>query len=301
MESRGSLVAEAAVVLSQARIQEPRRLARRLVASALAISRAELFAHPDLIVAEPQVKRLRCMLSRLAGHEPLSRILGKREFWGLELSLTPDTLDPRPETETVVEAVLRWVPDRDAPLRLLDLGTGTGCLLLALLTEFPRASGVGIEIAEAAARTASRNAAAVGFADRARFVIGEWASAVSGRFDVIVANPPYIASKDFPLLPPEVARHDPRRALDGGEHGLDAYRPIAADLPRLLAPGGIFVAEVGFGQAPDVAEIIAAEGLTIEEIRCDLAGVLRCVVASSLQNGHRKPKKGWNTPQSRLG
>jgi release factor glutamine methyltransferase len=291
MESRGSLVAEAAAVLSAARIQEPRRLARSLVTSALAISRAELFADPDRTIAEQQVKRLRHLLSRLAAHEPLSRILGKREFWGLEFHLSRDTLDPRPETETVVEAVLRRLLDRRAPLRLLDLGTGTGCLLLALVSEFPRASGIGIDIAQPAVETASQNAAALGFADRTRFVIGDWAAAVSARFDVIVANPPYIATEDLQLLPLEVARHDPRRALHGGEDGLDAYRTIVADLPRILAPAGIFVGEVGFGQAPDVAEIIAASGLTIEGIESDLAGVMRCVVASSFAGRRSENKK----------
>jgi release factor glutamine methyltransferase len=280
METRGSLVAEAAGRLASAGLGDPRRLARRLVATALAISPAEVFCHSDRSVEPRETDRVRHMLSRMAAREPLSRILGRREFWGLDLTLSAATLDPRPETETIVEAVLRRTPDRRAPLRFLDLGTGSGCLLLALLSEFPRASGLGVDIVEAAAATAARNAAALGLAERALFVVADWASAVSGKFDGVVANPPYIATAELALLPPEVACYDPRRALDGGEDGLAAYRAITADLPRILAPGGIFAAEVGVDQAQPVAEIIAAQGLSIEAIEKDLAGIMRCVIAS---------------------
>jgi release factor glutamine methyltransferase len=219
------------------------------------------------------------MLGRVMQCEPLSRILGRREFWGLKLKLSAETLDPRPESETVVEAVMKRNPDRRAPLRILDLGTGTGCLLLSLLTEFPRAGGVGIDISEAAARTARSNALNLGFADRVLFLVGNWAGAVSGKFDAIVANPPYIASADLRLLPPEVARHDPWRALDGGEDGLRSYSAIAADIPKLLSSTGIFVTEVGVGQADPVVRIMKANGLFIEAIEKDLAGFARCVIA----------------------
>jgi release factor glutamine methyltransferase len=265
--------------LVAAGFDEPRRHARRLVAAALEISPADLFARPERAVGERELARFRAMLARLAAHEPLSRILGRRAFWGLEFALSPATLDPRPETETVVEAVLRRLPDRDAPLRLLDLGTGTGCLLLAFLSEFPRATGVGVDIAEAAVKTAAGNAAALGFADRALFFVGDWAAALSGWFDVVVANPPYIATAELASLPREVALHDPRRALDGGADGLEAYRSIAADLPRLLAPGGIFAAEIGVGEADAVGAILKGNGLVPDGIVKDLGGIVRCVTA----------------------
>jgi release factor glutamine methyltransferase len=279
METRDALVAEVAGALSAAGFEEPRRHARRLVASALAISRADLFGHPDRAVDEQQIGRIGAMLGRMVKREPLSRILGKREFWGLEFALSAETLDPRPETETVVEAVLRRNPERRAPLRFLDLGTGTGCLLLTLLAEFPAASGVGIDIAERAVRTAACNAVALGVADRALFLVGDWGAAVSAKFDAVVTNPPYIASGELRLVPREVACYDPWRALDGGEDGLSAYRAIATHLPRLLASNGIFVTEVGIDQAEAVVAVMRTNGLDLDGIEKDLAGIPRCVIA----------------------
>jgi release factor glutamine methyltransferase len=223
--------------------------------------------------------------------EPLSRIFEKREFWGLEFNLSSDTLDPRPETETVIEAVLRREPDRSAPRRLLDLGTGTGCLLLALLAEFPEASGVGIDIAEGAVRTATRNAVNLGLADRARFVVGDWATAVSGKFDAILANPPYIASEALALLPREVSCHDPWRALDGGEDGLRSHRAIAEAAPRLLSSHGILATEIGAGQKEAVATIMKENSLLVDGIEKDLAGIARCVIARPAPHGRRRQKK----------
>jgi release factor glutamine methyltransferase len=279
-QTLGSLVDEAAGVLSSAGFDEPRRQARRLVGSALTISQTELFSGSDRPVDASQAGRVRAMLSRMVEHEPLSRILGRREFWALDFILSSATLDPRPETETIVEAVLRRKPDRSAPFRILDLGTGTGCLLLALLAEYPEATGFGIDLAEEAVRTAAYNAARLGFAARARFFVGDWAAAISGRFDVIVANPPYIATADLPSLPPEVADYDPRLALDGGEDGLVPYRAIAAMIPSLLLPDGIFVCEVGLDQAEPVGAILTANGLTCEGNERDLGGTARCVIGN---------------------
>lgn len=278
-ETFGSLLVEVARALSAAGFREPRRHARRLITGALAISQADLFGYLDRAVDSQQISRTRRMLRRRVEGEPLSRILGRREFWGLEFGLSKETLDPRPETETIVEALLKRKPDRHAPLRILDLGTGTGCLLLALLSEYQQASGIGIDIAEAAVRTAIGNAANLGFAHRARFFVGDWGAAVSGRFDAIIVNPPYIASSDLPLLPREVARHDPWRALDGGEDGLSAYREIAAELPILLAASGVFASEVGVHQARTVAAIVEAKGLILDGVENDLAGIARCITA----------------------
>ena len=277
MVTRASLLSEAAEVMSAAGLGEPRRQARRLLAAALNISQAELFCDAGLPVTRQQTAVFKGMLGRVISREPLSRILGRREFWGLELSLSSGTLDPRPDTETVVEATLRRKSDRHAPLRLLDLGTGSGCLLLALLSEFPHASGVGTDISEGAVRTAAQNAARLGLATRAQFCVGDWARALSGKFDAIVANPPYIARRDLPLLPTEVAAYDPWQALDGGEDGLASYRVIAAQVPTLLAANGILVTELGVAQADEVAAIMEAAGLVHDGVDFDLAGIARCL------------------------
>ena len=275
----GSALAAAADALALAGLDEPRRRARRLIAVALGLAAAEVFAHPERVLSAAERVRFSDALRRMEAREPLSRIAGRREFWGLEFLLSADTLDPRPETETVVEAVLARLPERNRPYRLLDLGTGTGCLLLALLSELPRASGLGTDIAFGAAHTARHNAERLGLGARAGFAVGNWAEAVGGRFDAIVANPPYIASGAIAGLPPEVRDFDPRRALDGGADGLAAYRAIAADLPRLLEAGGVFAAEIGFGQRDDVAAILTKAGLAVAGFVPDLAGIDRCVVA----------------------
>lgn len=278
-ETLGALLATTAAALSQAGFDEPRRIARRVVAGAVGILPPELLGHPHRLVEEPQVTRVRAALDRMLRREPLSRLLGRREFWGLEFALSADTLDPRPETETIVEAVLRRFPDRQAPLRLLDLGTGTGCILLALLSEFPDARGFGVDLSAGAVMTAIRNAQLLGLADRVHFLVGDWGSAVSGKFDAIVANPPYIPADELSRLPPEVALYDPRLALDGGREGLDSYRKLAIDLGRLLRPQAIVVAEIGSGQASAVAEILRTSGMEIEGYEPDLAGITRCVLA----------------------
>jgi len=282
-ETLGSLLGEAASILSRAGFAEPRRLARRLVASALDLTPAKLLGHPEKVPDEQQTGRVRLALDRMAECEPLSRILGRREFWGLEFGLSPDTLDPRPETETLVEAVLRRVPDRRARLHLLDLGTGTGCILLALLSELLAATGFGIDISAGAVSTARRNAAALGLAERVHFLVGDWGAAVSAKFDVIVSNPPYIAGAALADLPREVALYDPCLALDGGADGLGAYRSLAVDVPRLLKPGGFFACEVGAGQAPVVEAILRTSGLAIDGCEPDLAGIARCVVARAVE------------------
>jgi release factor glutamine methyltransferase len=262
-----------------------------LVSEALAVPPPDLFGYPERALDEQQISRVRALLRRMVAGEPLSRVFKRREFWGLEFSLSADTLDPRPETETVIEGVLRREPDRSAPRRLLDLGTGTGCLLLALLAELPAASGVGIDIAEGAVRTAARNAVNLGLADRARFFVGDWATAVSGKFDAILANPPYIASEALALLPREVVCYDPQRALDGGADGLRSHRAIAEAAPRLLSPHGILATEIGAGQADVVASIMKDNSLVVDGIEKDLAGIARCVIARPAPHGRRRQKK----------
>jgi release factor glutamine methyltransferase len=273
------MLAEIAAALAGAGCEEPRRRARWVVAAALRMSPAEVFARPERVLSGAEQARIAAIRDRLAAREPLGRVLGHREFWGLDFALSPDTLEPRPESETIIEAVLARLSDRCAPYRFLDLGTGTGCLLLALLSEYPNAAGVGIDLAPGAVATARLNAAALGLHGRAAFVAGDWGRALAGGFDAVVANPPYIATSAIAGLMPEVCDHDPRLALDGGEDGLAAYRAIAADLSRLLVPGGLFAGEIGMGHQAAVAAIVAAGGLAVETTLPDLAGIPRCLVA----------------------
>lgn len=265
--------------LREAGVDTPELDARLLVQHALDLSRDDLFIKADTPIPEPGAARALALVERRAAREPVGRILGHREFWTLDLALNPDTLEPRPDTETIVEAVLDALPMREAPLRLLDLGTGTGCILLALLAELPNATGLGIDLSPGAVEAAAGNAARNGLAGRASFRIGNWADGVTGRFDVVVSNPPYIPSADIAALAPEVREHDPRRALDGGADGLDAYRIIAAQLPGLLGAEGVTALEVGQGQAGDVARLLDASGLTVTGVIRDLGGVERCVRA----------------------
>jgi release factor glutamine methyltransferase len=287
-ETVAQLLGEAAAVLSAAGFVEPRRQARRLLSAALDLSPAGMLARSEQRLPAHEIERSRSMLKRMAAGEPLSRILGRREFWGLEFALSGATLDPRPESETIVAAVRQRLPGRGEGRRFLDLGAGTGCLLLALLTEFPQARGIGIDIAEDAVRTARLNAGALGLADRAQFFVGDWAQALAGRFDLIVTNPPYVATAALAGLPREVALYDPRRALDGGIDGIAAYRTLVSMVPPLLASDGIFACEIGFAQASAIAAILAANGLTVMASLRDLAGIERCLVAEVAESADKK-------------
>ncbi len=276
-ETVGAAVAGAAATLADAGIGEARREARLLVALAIEADPAIVLGYPERPMAERARRRLACFVGRRAAHEPLSRLRGQREFWSLDFTLSPDTLDPRPDSETVIESALAVLPDRQAPLTLIDFGTGSGCLLLALLSELPRATGLGVDISWGAARTARRNAARLGLHDRARFVVGDWDAAIGGAADVILANPPYIRTADLSSLAPEVRDYDPKNALDGGDDGLQAYRALAKGVKRLLAPDGIALFEVGEGQAEAVAQLAVCSGLKVLFVRADLSGIARCV------------------------
>jgi len=271
-------LADTAARLAAAGIEEARREARVLLAAALGWDRAELLARSDVNLGEAARTRLAEMVARRAAREPVARILGYREFWSLRFELSPETLDPRPDSETLVEAALAALGDRDRPYRVLDFGTGSGCLLLALLSELPNAEGLGIDSAAGALDVARRNAAALGMAPRARFQHGDWGLGLDGAWDVVLANPPYIASSEIETLMPEVARFEPRPALDGGVDGLDAYRALAPAVRRLLASDGIGVLEVGAGQSGDVKRLLEGEGLVLRTLRHDLSGVDRCLV-----------------------
>lgn len=249
--------------------------ARLLIGAAAGIDDIALIADPDALVpGEARAAIERFSERRLSG-EPVSRILGTREFWGLPFLLNEQTLDPRPDSETLVEAVLRHVPDTGAPLKLLDLGTGTGCLLLALLSELPNAHGHGVDYAPQAVAAAGANADALGLLARATFTLGDWGDGLAGPFDVVISNPPYIVSAEIETLSPEVRLHDPMKALDGGDDGLNAYRAIAQETARLLAPGGMAFWELGIGQMEDVSLIAQSAGLEVLGADPDLAGISR--------------------------
>lgn len=275
----GKALCAGTATLRQAGIDQPRHEARLLLEAASGLSPAAQLSARHAALADATLQRFHSLVARRAAQEPVSRILGRREFWSLAFTVTPDTLDPRPDTETVVEAVLAARPDRAAPLRVLDLGTGTGCIVLALLHEYRHALGVAVDRSPAAIAVAQGNARALGLADRFLPLAGDWAAALTGAFDVIVSNPPYIPGGDIAGLAPEVRCHDPRDALDGGADGLEAYRALASCVARHIAPDGVIALEVGAGQAPAVAALLSAAHLRIHDIRADLAGIPRCVVA----------------------
>ncbi len=229
----------------------------------------------------PAAAALRATAARRLAREPVSRILGAREFWGLPLAIDATVLDPRADTEALVAAVLGVLDGRrGAPLAVLDLGTGSGAILCALLHELPAATGLGIDRSVGACRVARRNLERLGFAGRAAIVCGCWGDALVRPFDVVVANPPYIRSGDVAGLEPDVRDHDPLAALDGGADGFDAYRALTPRLPALLAPGGLAALECGWDQGVRVAGTMRAAGLVDVAVHPDLAGHGRVVTGA---------------------
>lgn len=276
-----ALLREAARALAAAGVEGARRDARLLLADLLGGPPGDLLTRGDMGVEPAAAESFRARIARRADREPVSRILGRRGFWRHEFLVGPETLDPRPDTETVVEVALEALPDRDAPYSVLDLGTGTGCILLSILGDRPNATGLGVDIAPGALAVAAENARRLGLSDRARFVRGDWAAAVDGKFDAIVSNPPYIPDAEVAGLEPEVARHDPHTALKGGPDGLYPYRVIAKEASRLLRSSGSLIVEVGAGQADDVATLFEDAHLRVTDVRRDLAGIARCVRATN--------------------
>jgi release factor glutamine methyltransferase len=260
-------------------IETPELDARLLVGHALGLDHAALVAQANRRINTREASAISALAGRRLAREPVARILGIKEFWGLPFRLNAETLIPRPETEIVVEAALAATDSTKAGLRIADLGTGSGALLLALLSERPTALGVGTDISHAALGSARDNAAALGLAGRAAFVACDYGEALAGPFDLVVSNPPYVARADIATLPPEVRDHDPPHALDGGTDGLAGYRAIATDARRLLASGGCLVVELGAGQTAAVADLMRAGGFTPDlPPRNDLAGVARALV-----------------------
>ncbi|HEX3506409.1 MAG TPA: peptide chain release factor N(5)-glutamine methyltransferase [Xanthobacteraceae bacterium] len=275
-----------AAAFAAADLDSPQLDARLLVGHALGLDHTALLADGARRLDSGEERAIAALAQRRLAHEPVARIVGTKEFWSLDLGLNEATLVPRPETETVVEAALAAVDrygSRTRPLRIADLGTGSGAILLALLSELKNARGVGCDISFRALAMARDNALrlqrSLALRERALFVACDLATALRGPFDLIVSNPPYIASGDIAALPPEVCLFDPRLALDGGTDGLDFYRAIAAAAPSLLAPNGAVAVEVGAHQAEPVAAIFAAVGLVPLTPRPDVYGIPRAVVA----------------------
>lgn len=252
--------------------------AELLLAEVLATDRVGVYLRFDRPLGRAEVDAYRELIRRRGEGEPVAHLTGRREFWSRSFVVTPDVLVPRPETELVVERALAWIEARDRGLRILDLGTGSGAIAVALAAELPEATVIAVDLSPAAAAIAERNAEAAGVAPRVRVVVSDWTTALpaDARFDLVVANPPYIRSEDLAGLPPEV-RREPVLALDGGADGLDAYRRIAVEAARVVDPGGALFCEVGAGQAPEVAALLEAAGFAEVAVFADLAGIARVV------------------------
>lgn len=260
---RGALVNEAAQFLRAYGIEAPMREARLILGIVLDKDQAEIFGHPETLVSTLAMALFRDALKRRVQGEPLSRLRGEREFWSMPFKISHATLDPRADSESLIEALLHHCSDRRQPLRMLDLGVGTGCLLLAALSEFPNATGVGVDLSPETLAIAQHNADLLNLSERATWQRSNWGDEVSGQFDVILSNPPYIASAQVVHLEATVKNYDPHLALDGGEDGLSCFRSIAPVVARHLLKDGLAFIEHGDGQASAVKAIFATQGLKV--------------------------------------
>lgn len=263
--------------LADAGIEGPRRESRLLLTYALGLTPEQMLSRSprDLVPEQPFLT----YLARRVAREPMAFITGMQGFWTLDLAVSPATLVPRGDSETLLSCLLDYCPDTQSPKAMLDLGTGTGCLLLAALSDYPHAWGIGVDINPEAALLAQGNAVRCGLADRAVFLAGVWDNALHGqRFDVVLSNPPYIPTADLAGLMPEVRLHEPAAALDGGEDGMEAYRVLCDRIPHLLTPDGVAIFEIGIGQGDDLRVVAAEAGLDVLEIRADLGDVPRAAV-----------------------
>ena len=262
-----------------AQLDTPELDARLLVQGALGVSHENLLLNSSRSISAPEKKLLETMVQRRLQHEPVSRILGMRAFWKSDFKISPATLDPRADSETLIEAVLNNV-NKESPLTIIDMGTGTGCLLLSLLQELPQATGDGIDISPEAIEIARQNAESLNLNSRSSFMATSWNKINAVKlYEVVISNPPYISQSEMAGLGPEVGKYDPITALFGGVDGLDCYREIAALMPRLLAPAGMLFLEIGATQAEAVKGILGKSGLVVLQTLSDLAGHDRCLVA----------------------
>jgi release factor glutamine methyltransferase len=268
--------------LKAAGVASPVNDARALLEAAANVARIDILTDPHRVLDDAVAARLLALVQRRAAREPLGYILGRLGFWKIDLAVRPGVLNPRHDTESLVDAALKLIEGEPAP-KILDLGVGSGAILFALLHERPQASGVGLDISPAALEIAAENQARLGLEGRVQLLSGDWfagleASLLQGGFDLVVANPPYIKTAVIPTLEPEVAAHEPHLALDGGPDGLAAYRALAPQILACLKPGGGFVLEIGQGQGPAVSALMAQAGLIVHAIRPDLSGIGRALV-----------------------
>lgn len=279
------------VTLKSAGMETPALDSSLLLRHVMHLSQEDLLMFPKRPIEVEKFSELQDLIKCRSAGVPVSRIIGHREFWSLPFLLTPAVLDPRPDSESLVETSLQVVSDLNSVNCIADLGTGTGCLLLALLSEFQSAVGIGVDISAAAITVAQENARILNLSARSHFVVGDWGSPFSASFDLIVANPPYISDSLLCTLADEV-KHDPELALAGGLDGLDAFKSLAPHLARLLTRNGTAVVEVGEGQALAVRQLLEAEGLKISGSGYDLAGHERCIIANREEKFRVKQKKG---------
>tara|TARA_R110000868_G_scaffold162903_2_gene394483 strand:- start:20286 stop:21206 length:921 start_codon:yes stop_codon:yes gene_type:complete len=279
----GDLMTEAVAALRDAGIDNARMDARILLSDAAGVDSSRIAAWPEDIVADDKSTKFRDMIARRLKREPVSRILGQRDFWRHSFKLSPETLDPRPDSETIVELALDWLEDRDAPT-VLDFGTGTGCLLLSIIGDLQNARGLGVDISEGAVACAGQNADQLGYGGQVEFRVSDWDQAVTDDertkgFDLVVSNPPYITRDEMDDLSPEVSRFDPRLALTDEGDGLGAYRILSRVAFGLVKPAGFVIFEIGQGQENAVARLLVEAGFVGVEYREDLGGIVRCVAA----------------------
>ena len=265
--------------LSQAGIETARLDARLLIEHVLRLAPHEVNSKREQTLAVTEYERLQALVRRRAKREPLAYIVAEREFWSLPFIVSKATLVPRPDSETLIEAALARFQDRNVCLSLLDLGTGSGCLLLSLLHELPRSTGIGIDCCPEALTIARQNAKRLSLSDRASFVCADWGKGLSTRFDIIVCNPPYIPQGELEALMPEVSHYEPRHALSGGMDGLESYRKVASVLPGMMQENGLVILEIGINQTTDVSNILTGNGLQVIESKRDLSGLPRCIIA----------------------
>ncbi len=275
-------MAAAAARFADVGIETARLDARVLVGHALARDDGWLIGHGDDLLDADATEKIEALVVRRLARQPVAQIVGAREFWSLPFRVTPATLTPRPDSETLIAAALEILTERNQSCRILDLGTGSGCLLLTLLSELPGATGIGIDISADALLVARGNARDLAVEERGVFRQGSWFEALrdgDGPFDLVVANPPYIPEAEIAGLQPEVSRYEPRSALSGGADGLDAYREIAAGLDGQLTPTGVFIGEFGDGQHRAVSKLLNSCGFRDIDLKRDLAGIFRCCIA----------------------
>lgn len=284
------VLAAARARLAQAGIETAGVDARVLMAFALARPQDWLHANPEASIAAADLGRFEALLARRAQRQPVSQLVGQREFWSLSFDVTRDVLTPRPDSETLIEAVLEELPERAAPIRILDLGTGSGCLLLTLLSEYGAATGVGIDISPAALQVAARNGQKLGLDARVDWMLGQWDTQLDADFDVVISNPPYIETGALAALESDVVVFEPHLALDGGADGLAAYREILIHVGGVLAPDGLLAFEIGAGQADAITALASDAGLNLRAVRRDLSNIVRVLVFTGQQKRNATKK-----------